>query len=308
MAIVAPAVPAVSLAALLSVGLLALTVTIVLYGLYVGYDATMGELLRQIAGKVRGIRFVGGRVADAIESINDLVLDSIGNALLNSEKATAKLFHGLAWVWEETVNATVDLARSVADAFEGLREGEIPRQVHERTHIVVREVDKVDHRTRAREKAIAKQAATGIDRLNRDLAAEQLAREHGIDALEVKIQARLDGIAEHAEHAISGVRSWAGKRIGTLDSRLEIVTGLLGAGALTAAAVRALDLRFPFYKCRNVRDFNRLLCRSPIGALDDLFGLALLTVGSLSLVEFARELQGITDFTTGAINDWITED
>jgi hypothetical protein len=135
----------------------------------------------------------------------------------------------------------------------------------------------------------------GIDRLQRDLQAEKLARERGIDATDAKVAGRIAGVEDRVGDALAGVRSWAGARLGALDARVAGVTGMLAAGALTAAAVRALDLRFPWYKCSNVRRFNRALCRGDAGLLSGLAALGALGVVAVDPRAVARAGQEVVD-------------
>lgn len=309
MAVVVPAAGgAVAIGALLGAGLTALACFLVLYGLLKGYEYTLGALLTSLASKTRGIRWIGGRIADALEGIDNFILDQIGKGILASEKAAAKFFHGIAWIWEASIDATVELAKSTADAIEGLVEGVIPNTVTVRTREVVKTVSKETAWVRARMRAEERQRATGIDRLGRDLAAEKLARERGIDALDAKVAARLDGIQDRVAGELARTRDWVSGRIQGLDARVGTVTGLVAAGGVAAIALRTLDRSFPWWKCSNVRGFNRMLCRSPRGSIEDLLGLSLLAVGSLSIVDFARELQNGVGFASDAVHEWIVED
>lgn len=299
---------AVSLAALLSGGLIALLITLVLIGIYKTYQWTLGALLAEIADALHKVPLVGKRLARAVDGINDRVLDTIGKAIIGSETAAAKFFHGLAWVWTETIDSIAMLAGATYEAVAGLRDGDIPRVVRERTTVIEHDVQRIDTRTRAREKAIQAAAATGIDRLQRDLAAEKLAREKGIDAVQAQVDARLDAMQDAAERAVADAKAWAARKVGGLTGRLDTLTHVVGAGAVAATALRVLDRSFPWYKCRNVRDFNRMLCRAPVGGLDDLLGLALVAVGPISIVAFARELQGLMGIAATAIHEWVIEE
>lgn len=305
----APAVaPAVAIAGLISASLFTLACFLVLYGLLKGYQWTLGALLTELADKVRGVRWVGGKVADALEGIDEAVVDSIGAGVLASQEAMGKFWAGIAWIWEQTINAILELGRSTADALDGVQSAEIPNAITTRTREIVREVYRGDLTARARARAIDARATAGIDRLTRDLAAEKLRSERGIDALDAKLGRAIEGARDYAASQAAGARAWAGTRLRGLDARIATVTGLIAAGALTAAGIRALDRNFPWWKCTNVRRFNRQLCRAPLGALDDLFGLALAIVGSLSILELARELQGLMPIATGAVHEWIVED
>lgn len=302
-----PAAPAAGAGALLGISLLALLAALLLLGFLKAYEATLGAMLQALAEKIRGVRWVGGKIAGALDSIDDTVKDSIATAALSFEKDAARLFHGAAVLWQSTVDSLRDLADATATAISGLVSGEIPQQITERTRTIHTEIARAKTYVVNRDRVIAQQASHGIDRLQRELGAEALARQRGIDALETNLENRLDGAIDAARAATRGARQWAAQRTGALQAEIGTVLGIVGAGALTAAAVRALDTRFPWYKCSNVKRFNKRLCGSPIGALDDLLDLALLTVGSLSIVEFAELLQGEVEYVADAVNDWIVE-
>jgi len=298
MAIAVPAAGGVSVAAMLSVGLLAIATSLVLFGLLKGYDATLGALLHTLSSRIRGVRFVGGKIADVLDDIDDTVRDSIGRAALYFEHKSAQFFHGAAWLWEATIDTTVDLARATADAIGGIIGGEIPQQITERTRTIHDELSKTNAWAKARERALARQWAHGIDRLQRDARADRLAAQRGIDAIDARIEARFEGIEAGIGEAFAGVRSWAGARLGALDGRMTGVLSIVGAGALTAAAVRALDMRFPFYKCSNVQRFNRALCRGNpdlLMGLAALTGLALVAVDPRVVARTGQEVVGIMD-------------
>lgn len=302
MAIAVPAGAGISVAAMLSVGLLSLATAMVLFGLLKGYEATLGTLLNTLAKKVRGVRWVGGKIANALDDIDDTVKDAIGKAALSFEQRAAQFFHGAAWLWEATVESIAELARSTADAFTGLVGGEIPAQITDRTKPITDTLGKQNAWAKARDRALARQMGTGIDRLQRDLQAEKLARAQGIDAIDARVDMRLRGVEDDIGQAISGVRAWVGARVRPIEGKLATALGVVSAGALTAAAVRALDLRFPYYKCRNVKAFNRALCRGNPDLLTELLGLAALAAIAVNPRVVAKAGQEIAEQVVGLID------
>lgn len=302
-AIVAPAVPAVGIGAMASVGLLAIACALVLLGLRQSYSWTLGALLTKLADKTRGIRWIGGTIADSLESIDEFVLDQIGKGILASEKAAARFFHAAQWLWEATVDSIREVAAATADALDGIQSSEIPRQITERTRETTRQIDKTNAYTRARDRALSRQIGTGIDRLQRDLQAEKLARQRGIDALEAKLEGRIDGIVDGVQGSIAGVRSWADARIRGLGGRLSSVQSQVAEGAVAAVALGVLARNFPWYRCSNVRRFNSALCR---GNPDLLMALAALTAVTAVAVDprvVARTGQQAVELLEGVLED-----
>ena len=290
------AIPAgVGIAGLLTVGLTALAASLVLYGLLKAYQFSLGALIQTLSEHVRGIKWVGGRIADALDSMDDAVVDAIGKGILATEQASARFFHGVMWIWDATIDSIADLAAATTEAITGLTDGEIPRQVREQTRPLTTTVGQQGTWARARDKALAKQMATGIDRLHKDLLAEQLAREKGIDAIGAKVTARVDGIADRLAGEIAGVRSWAGEHFRGIDARLSGVNRFVGTAAATGAVLLALDRVFPWYKCRNVRRFNAGLCRGNPDALLGLLALGALGAGLADPRAIARAGQETTE-------------
>jgi len=76
-------------------------------------------------------------------------------------------------------------------------------------------------------------------------------------------------------------------------------------GAVGGIALATLTRVFPWWRCSNVRAFNRQLCRSPLGSLDWLFALAGLAVVALDPEEIAHLGQDLAD-ELGGIFDRMT--
>lgn len=99
------------------------------------------------------------------------------------------------------------------------------------------------------------------------------------------------------EHDIAGVRGdlnalrELGIRLGRRIAKLER-TSLTGVA--TGAVVLALSkVGMGWLRCRNVNKAGRGVCRMDTGLLDSLLADSLIFFGTFSLVEFARELQGL---------------
>lgn len=302
----APAVPA----AAITVGLIVLAfVWITLWGLKYGYEYTLGAMLRRLADQTRGIRWIGGRIASTFESMDSFVQARIADGIETIEASAARLWDGLAWLVRETADALVAYANDVHDAIAALSDAEIPRQVRVVTHPIVQRITrtvKVDD-TRWRAESLAR--TRGIDQLNRDLTAEALARERGIDRLGNLIGELVLPRVRALDQAVADVVGFTRRNLRVRVGNLERAAA---AGTIGAIAIAAMTRVFPYWRCTNVRRFNRSLCRMPVGLLDDLFGagLALLVlsdvcrIGALTreVAELAQpvllELVGVVDAAT----------
>lgn len=80
--------------------------------------------------------------------------------------------------------------------------------------------------------------------------------------------------------------------------------------ALTAAALTAIVARtsFRWVRCSRVRRVGKAVCGMDESVLDDLLTAALLVVGTVNLVQLARELEPIVDDSTAAVLHFWTAD
>lgn len=298
----APAGPAVGITGGL---LLACFALVVLIGIQRGYDYTFGAFLRGLADRVDDIWVVGGPLANALEALDTFVMRQIGHGITALEQAVAVLWDGLAYVIRETGDAIVAFGADVHDAIAGLVYGEIPQQIEARTGRLRRDVATTRSGLDARLDAEARARSRGIDVLNRDLTAEARARERGIDRVNERITTVVLPRVRAVEQGLADVVGFTRRN---LARRLTRVEERLAVGALGAVAIAAVTRVFPYWQCSNVRRFNRALCRAPAGLLDDLLGLALAFVASVSIVSFARELQALTDGASSAVHAFVVED
>lgn len=116
------------------------------------------------------------------------------------------------------------------------------------------------------------------------------------DAL-AKDQAGTRARTAEAEHGLGATRH----RVGGLEKALAGA----GAAALTVTALARVGV--DWLTCSNVRAFNKRLCRTDPRALENLLAGTLAVFGTISILEFAKELQAIVDVETAAIHRLIRE-
>lgn len=273
----APAAPAAAPGALLLLSLGALVLYFVLLGLRQGYSMSLGALLRELADKTRGIRWVGGKIADAIESIDESVMNILGKGARIMEAGAAKFFHAAADLWNLMVDSIVQLAEDTWSAVQGLTDVAIPGAITDRLRPVELDFGKFRSAITRHVDAELARFARGIDRLQREVATDSRLAFRGIDALRADLKAQ-----------IARVQAYAGRVLAGRMSRAE--QWVLG-GTVAAIALATLTRYFPWWRCTNVRGFNRALCRSPLGSLDWIFALAALYAVALDPREIARQGQ-----------------
>lgn len=269
------------------------------------YRYTLGALILQLAAMVDDIWLVGDDLAAALEKLDHIIMKAIATGLAGLEEAAAQTWSAITWTIRATGDAIVAVAESGQATAEAIVGAIIPEQVEARTGPLAGRIDRTNTELDARWRAEAQARGRGIDRLDRDLAAEQRARQRGIDAVNWRIDRVVLPQVRGLGRELDALRGWAR---GALDRRVGALERALAAGALGAVAIAALTRVFPYWQCTNVRRFNRMVCRSPIGALDDLLGLALAVVGAMSILELARACQAVTGFTADAIGDFVVED
>lgn len=296
--VVAPVAP------LLAIGLAALLAWVFLYGCKQGYDYSLGALLRQLARLVADLPLIGGFSAKRLLAVDHFLLDQLGQGIEQLETVIGKFWHALAWVVDETASTLSGFAHDVETTIGNLVTVTIPATAGAIAKPIAQDIGQFRRALRATVNEELRRFARGIDALGRDLTREKLAREHGIDALAGTLRSRLDALADSLRGDIAAVNRYAH---GALSRRLGRLERLLAEGVIGGVALYALTRAFPYWQCTNVRALNKAVCRAPVGALDDLLGLALVVVGSLSIRDLAHELQAITEPVAGAVNDWIVE-
>lgn len=251
--------------------LMLLFAVVVLIGLMRSYDATFGALLRKLADETRGIRWVGGSIANAVERIDAYVMRQLGAAIASTERAASETWNALTWIVRELADTVAELAADTLTAIEGVVLGEIPTQIGN----VVRPVDQGLARLRrwVRTEIVRQVHALGLRTKAVALDMENAFGKawQGIDAIRgVSIPRLWRAFAAEAA-ALLALKRYVYDR---LSRRLSRVEGLVLGGALTVAALQVLTRSIPWWRCTNVRRWNRFVCRMPLGFVDDLLGLA----------------------------------
>ena len=240
-------------------------VFLVCLGLREGWDHTIGYGLRWIANKAEGVVIdlgwfgtyhVLGPIADAFRWIDHGISHALAVAALNTEKASAWLWHLTGRVFWWSVHETKHLALDAWHMFEHTYTVTIP----DAAKWARREATAVAHRLVAKEEA-ARHAA--------DAELGHLAHVAEHDA---KV-----GIAQ-AEAALD----WSEAQVGALGDYIKGLEGKVAqlARRLSPAALVGLigatifnDLGLGWLRCRNVNRMGRALCGIPEQLLKDALEL-----------------------------------
>lgn len=284
----------------LAVGLLAFFGLIFCLALRAGWFMTFHPILQSMArmfdvGIPLGFKTIHpfGFLADAFRRLDNLAAALWGKGIA----VTGHAFIEFAlWVAYQLTMIGVAIA---AIGYELLRQA---ARLVERTSITyVRPlVKKVTH--------VTEQTVTRV-RVVADSRVPALARE--VKALEARLEHVADTVALPAPISVPREipkigelrRAWDWTK-GHLDSlrKLGTVAGLVG---LTAATLGRLGLGF--VRCSKVKRIGRGVCGLDESLLESLLADALLVVGAISIVEFAKELQTIEGVTVDALRGFVRE-
>jgi hypothetical protein len=277
----------------LTIGLWALMSLMIAMGLKAGWDYSFGAILKGLANAAHvGVWKVRIDLGGPLRKLDDVVQHALGRYILANEEVLGTWWHANKLAIDYLGSSLVDFGTAMHNGMHNLvygviphaagaavkpwrgKVGEVQTQVTHVTRYVTTKVVKVmNANVHAADVEFGK-AWRGIDHL-RDVAIPRLWRGvHGVEAEVGQLQGQVGRVIPH---------------------RLTRLEKFLGAGVIGGAAVVALTRVFPYWQCSNVKRLNRLVCRSPVGALDDLLGLAFLALGPISVAEFARQLQGVTD-------------
>lgn len=288
LAVIALPLAPVVIAEVAGVTLLALLTFLILLGMrktvVTWLDALVSLLAHTTVFGVHLFRWL----ARSIENAEHYVAERIGNAAQYVERPVANFFTHLAALIEYAAFTTAYLAEDAYDAFNKLRHAVIPRLIHDLTAPV---------------RALAHGAHVSVGYLTRALARTErallrdfrFAERRAMAAYGAALAALAHAFGVAFPHALGWTEREIGRLGGEIHSRLtrrmrQIATSVLatvGAGLV----VRALTRYLPWYRCSNVNNTARALCRMDRGYLDALLLGTTIIAGSISLREFVRECQ-----------------
>ena len=262
---VAPLVPLAGDAVLGIATLGMVLVFLVMLGLREGWDHTIGYGLRWLANQAEGVAIdlgwfgtyhVLGPIADAFRWVDHEISHALAVAALNTEHASAWLWHQTGRLFWWSVHETKALA---VDTWHAL-EHTVVVTVPDAAKWARREATAVAHRLVGYEEA-ARRAA--------DAELEHLAHVAEHDAL---------AAARTAEHALDWSESQVGalwRDLGGLKARLDAIARQLSPAAIVALIGATIfnDLGLGWLKCSQVGQLGRAVCGMPARLLEDLLEL-----------------------------------
>lgn len=296
LAVVAPAAPALAIPALVGIAFVFFVAALGAWAALKLFDYTLGLLLDEVSDLIDAVPLIGGFGARQLLATKNYMRARLADAVEGLDAQSARFWQGAKDVTEWTADSIVEFGRDVHATVAGIVGVTIPGLVRAGTAPIDTRLDRVNRSTRAREQAEAQARTRGIDRVSRDLTAEKLARERGIDATTARINARIRGLDRTLRERIASVQGYTWRQLRAARARLTRAEQVLLGGAVAGVALATLTRYFPWWRCSNVRGFNRALCRMPLGLLNELLaaGLAVLVLSDVcrigSLVRAGAEL------------------
>lgn len=295
--IVGAGAPVVAVPAVVELAIISVAIALIL--LRRVWVSTFGHLLREVAKPIGAVNFsfrvfghgfsIGfGWLAELITGVDTTALHLLGAGITATEWAANRLWQQIAYVLHATSRMLGDLAESTYRELSYLRYQTLPRYVRQALHPLASKVEWLIHRLEHLEvnpTTIIHRTVRVLDprvaSLERDVARlEHAVASTGAAVLGPPVAAALPAAAP-VVHGIDAIRA----RLGKLTRELAPAA----VAGLVAAALGAL--RLGWLKCSNVRRAGRQVCGMDADLLESLLAGTLVIFGTVSLVEFAEEMQ-----------------
>ena len=259
------------------------------WGIAFSIDAFCRGLFGTINGVVGWIPYANRVVETPLHGIEKKILSFLGGLEAHFEHQMATRFHQLAqlidWQAVTPVNAAIvewNIARRLYRLYQEIRSGQLQAHItawvkQQLAHLQgVQTV--VIHKTTVIEKTIVGKSKAGAITVTKPIAAEL---DHVIEIDLPRIKAR----ERATQDELTRLWKWAHRRA------VPIATG-----AALGALVYALGkLGIGWVRCSAVKSAGKRVCGMDRNLLDSLLADTLLIAGTLSLVEFAEEMRGVTE-------------
>lgn len=270
----------------LAIPLLSLAALIVSYGMLAAYRGQGDEanesikgLLLWLAGVIAAVRIpiphhsvrIFGPVADALRWFAEAIETALAAVVAFFEAPVAQFWYQLAEIPKQTAQALASFATATAHRLAWIENVYVPRYVR-----------------------LALLGVTGP-------LTVALAGLHALRAVAIP----------ELRHGLDWTRGRVGRlereagRTATRLRRVEAYLSAAGAVVLVATALGRLGLKW--IRCRNVAKAGRRVCGMDFDYLDALLAGSLLVVGSVSIVDFAHELQDAEGEVVRAIRGLVRE-
>jgi len=261
-------------------------------------------ILRAIASILSHVPLVGGLLARAVKAGAHAIHNGIGYLALQMEHAAVGFLLAMAVLVDQVIGAVLKIAYATGHALAVVRNVLIPRLLRASTLPLRRAISELHHlerwiRTELIRPALHRVNILGrlLDRLYGQILRQLRALWHAI-ATTVPIAINLPRI---------GIRD-ARAELARLWKALRAMRNRIGLGVVTGALFAVLArLGLNWIRCRKVNRVGRTLCGVDSDLLDSLLADLAIIGGAISLVEFARECQGVMGVVDDGLHLFVRE-
>jgi hypothetical protein len=278
----------------LVIPLVLLAALIGLIAIKTAWTHTLGAVLEAIGRALPG-SILGISIGTSVLGLNRTIEDNLGRYILNIESTLGKWWQSMENLYRWTYDIMTDFTSDVTAATNSLVYGTIPHAIKGGTAALKGGIAGLSNRMLVLERTLEGRLTHRTRALEAEIAHDFGLAWRGIDAVPQKIRGAVAHVLDVVAGAIAAgertTRGWVNRHYGAL-------LRLVGVGAFAGAVASVLTRIFPYWQCSNVKSFNKKLCRSPLGSLDWLFGLALgasMLVDPKEVIRVAEEVEGILD-------------
>lgn len=281
--------------------LLSFAAAFVLIGLRYGYSYSLGALLRTLALALN-VSVLGshpfGFLGNALLRLDNEINHALGVGIISLQSDAAQWFAWSAQASQAIGDVIQDVAESTYHALERHAKVVVPLSIT----ALLAPLRAVVHRLEAQVNAHVKTIPATVTRVVKVTKAYPVTVERVVGLpriVKAAVAAALAGTAGaltlprfgQVEHEIAALRA-----------RLSRTGTALGVGSIVGAVAYALSkLGLSDQQCSNNKRYSKHVCGMDRNLLETLLADTLIVAGTLSLVEFARELVPITEAAVGPI-------
>ena len=253
------------------------------------------KALFKITGTSLGwIPGVGGWLKSGVHSIEQRIVSVMSEGVAACDAQIGAGFHALAriidWMGRE-IRAHSNLIATIASLLVGVPSHALVSAIHRALHSSVLALYREWSRFVRWQIGIEKRLAHGIGEA---VLPRTRALERKVGNVIAHDLPRLRTADRTLARDVTALGKW-------VRSHALVAGSLAFAGAVALALGR---LGLGWTRCSKVGQAGKNLCGMDAGLLESLLADSLLVVGSLSLVEFAQEMVGVTDLAVRPITDF----
>lgn len=270
----------------LAIPLLALAMPILLYGMQKSTAVWLRPFLTALALGLHIIPHWGPALADRVLGIENNVKHFIGKQILHAEQPAVKWLNALRTFVTQLFFSATNTAIQAGRAVEQL------------AHLLERQVA-------VPAKVTWKKTTRTVYKIDKKTVAAIAAAVAGLKALHHTATVT---VPRGIEGEIGNLREWVNRQDAKLRKQIRSAKRFVPV-ALTVAGLFALlrKASLSWIRCAKVKRVGKQVCGMDDSLLESLLADALLVVGTISVVQFAKELQAIEGTVLTGLEKFVRE-